>query len=107
VDQLSLGNIRAVRGLPESARLSAIVNSCDDAIVGKTVDGVITSWNPAAERMYGYSREEIIGQPMTVLALVTGPPRSRRSWRRSAVASASSTSRPCGCARTARPSRCQ
>src|SRR6202522_1875301 len=47
--------------------LPAIVNSSDDAIMGKTMDGVITTWNPAAERMYGYAEEEIIGQPITVL----------------------------------------
>jgi PAS domain S-box-containing protein len=47
--------------------LAAIVNSSDDAIVGKTTDGVITTWNPAAERMYGYAAEEIVGQPITVL----------------------------------------
>ena len=47
--------------------LAAIVNSSDDAIIGKTTDGVITTWNPAAERMYGYAAEEIIGQPITVL----------------------------------------
>ena len=47
--------------------LAAIVNSSDDAIVGKTTDGIITTWNPAAERMYGYTAEEIIGQPITVL----------------------------------------
>jgi PAS domain S-box-containing protein len=47
--------------------LAAIVNSSDDAIIGKTMDGVITTWNPAAERMYGYAAEEIIGQPITVL----------------------------------------
>jgi PAS domain S-box-containing protein len=47
--------------------LSAILDSSDDAIVGETPGGVITSWNPAAERIYGYPAEEIIGQPMTVL----------------------------------------
>ena len=47
--------------------LAAIVNSSDDAIIGKTTDGVITTWNPAAERMYGYAAEEIIGQPIAVL----------------------------------------
>jgi PAS domain S-box-containing protein len=47
--------------------LAAIVNSSDDAIIGKTVDGVITTWNPAAEQMYGYAAAEIIGQPVTVL----------------------------------------
>jgi PAS domain S-box-containing protein len=49
------------------ARLAAIVEYSDDAIIGKTPEGIITSWNQAAERMLGYSAEEIIGQPMTIL----------------------------------------
>ncbi len=44
------------------ARLEALVRSSADAIVGATLDGVITDWNPAAERLYGYSAEEVIGQ---------------------------------------------
>jgi PAS domain S-box-containing protein len=48
-------------------RMAAIVEGSDDAILGRTLDGIITSWNPAAERMYGYASEEIIGKPVTLL----------------------------------------
>lgn len=45
----------------------AMVESADDAIVGKTLDGVITTWNPAATRLYGYAPEEAIGKPITLI----------------------------------------
>ena len=48
-------------------RLAAIVEFSNDAIIGKTPDGIITSWNKSAERIYGYSAAEIIGKPITVL----------------------------------------
>jgi PAS domain S-box-containing protein len=47
--------------------LASIVACSDDAIVGKTMEGIITSWNAAAERIYGYSASEAIGQPVTML----------------------------------------
>jgi PAS domain S-box-containing protein len=49
------------------ARLAAIVESSDDAILTKDREGIITSWNPAAERMYGHSAEEAVGQPIAIL----------------------------------------
>lgn len=47
--------------------LAAIVVSSNDAIIGKTIDGIVTSWNAAAEKMYGYTSGEIVGQSIALL----------------------------------------
>jgi len=47
--------------------MTALVESSLDAIVGRTVDGIITSWNPAAEKMFGYSSTEMVGKHINIL----------------------------------------
>jgi PAS domain S-box-containing protein len=58
------------------SRLAAIVESSEDAIIGETPEGVISSWNPGAERLYGYSAQEVIGRPVSLLV---PPDRSEES----------------------------
>jgi PAS domain-containing protein len=48
-------------------RYAVSVESSDDAIIAKTLDGVISAWNAAAERMFGYTEKEAIGQPITII----------------------------------------
>lgn len=50
-----------------SAKLAAIVESSDDAIIGKTLDGIITSWNRGAEQMFGYKEHDMVGQSILKL----------------------------------------
>ena len=75
-----LGVFAAARDITEQkraegarSRLAAIVESSSDAIIGKTLDGIITSWNKGAEKIYQYRADEIIGKPVTTLAPASLP----------------------------------
>jgi PAS domain S-box-containing protein len=48
-------------------RLAAVVESSEDAVISKNLDGVITTWNAGAEHIFGYTEEEVVGQPITIL----------------------------------------
>ena len=56
--------------------LASLVQSCDDCIIGTTAEGIIISWNSGAERLYGYSQTEAIGQPISLLF----PPYRPETW---------------------------
>jgi len=58
----------ALRESEERLRwLASIVESSDDAVISKTLDAIITSWNKGAERMFGYTAEEAVGKSVTIL----------------------------------------
>ncbi|MEA2740517.1 MAG: two-component system, LuxR family, sensor kinase FixL [Acetobacteraceae bacterium] len=60
-------SVRRTAAEEMNSRLAAIVTSSDDAIIGKTLDGVVTDWNSGAEAIFGYSASEAIGKPLAML----------------------------------------
>jgi len=71
IESMHRANVRALRTAEErkqadqvSAHLAAIVTSSSDAIISKTIDGIVTSWNEGAARVFGYTAEEMVGQPI-------------------------------------------
>ena len=76
-----------------AALLAAIVSSSDDAIVSKTLDGMITSWNAGAQCLFGYTPAEAIGQSMTLIIPTERRPEENESCSVSGVGKESSISR--------------
>jgi len=67
--ELRAAQERRIRKQMEATQafLASVVESCDDAIVGTTIDGTVLSWNAGAERLYGYTGSEMIGRSIAVL----------------------------------------
>ena len=64
--QLGFG-LERLRAEEDTRRLASIVDNSHDAIISKNLDGIIQTWNRGAERIFGYTAEEVVGKPVTIL----------------------------------------
>ena len=105
---LSTGTDITARQQADEARLflAAIVVSSEDAIIGKTLDGTIVSWNGGAEAIYGYTAAEVVGRSLSLLVPPDRPDELPGSWRACARERASPTTTRCACARMDAASMC-
>ena len=81
-------------------RLVAIVESSDDAILSKNLDGIIASWNRGAERLFGYTADEIVGKSVTILIPAERHDEEPEILDVSDAASTSTIMKPFACAKT-------
>ena len=102
ISQSLLDELPALRLKADKAigLLAAIVDSCEDAIVSKTLEGVITSWNAGAERLFGYTASEAVGQHISLIIPVDRRDEETSSSNESSKANESNTSTPFACVRT-------
>jgi len=96
---------RQKQAVAKAELLDAIVEYSGNAIMGADHNGIITSWNPAANRLYGYSSKEAVGKDASLLIPSIELAMKAPCWRRPRMARLSSSLRPCVCARTGRCSR--
>ena len=96
--QLGFG-LERLRAEETTQRLATIVETSDDAIISKNLDGVIQTWNRGAERIFGYTPQEIVGKPVTILMPPERYDEEPGFLRGSVVASGSITIRQCAGAR--------
>jgi PAS domain S-box-containing protein len=67
IRELEVSEAKWLQSEDYATRLAAMVQSADDAIIGKTIRGIVQTWNPGAERLYGYTSEDMVDQDMTIL----------------------------------------